>query len=200
MEWMRNLCKVIPMIPVVFLPVRFAEAQSRYRIQPASCWKVDSVNATWDIVENTRYFIEGDTSISGKPFFKLYKSGVAHYDKPFYYNHVYVGALRDGDDKIFFIRKNKTTESTLFDFNLKVGDTIKSAVGRGKKIIAVDTLQNGRRVFYHAKDHYNLGFLIEGIGSNGGLFNSGSAYVWLHSWMRLPACLPLSYMTFRGKG
>jgi hypothetical protein len=111
----------------------------------------------------------------------LYKSGVAIYDKPFYYNHVYVGALRDDDNKIFFIKKNKTAESTLFDFNLKVGDTIKSAVGKGKKIIAIDTLQNGRRVFYHSKDHYNLDFLIEGIGSNGGLFNTGSSYVFIHS-------------------
>lgn len=177
----RLICKVILMVQVTFLLILPAEAQSRYPIQPTSCWKVDSVSSTWDIVENTKYFIEGDTSITGTKFFKLYKSGVAHYDKPFYYNHVYVGALRDADDKVFFIRKNRATETTLFDFNLKVGDIIKSAVGNGKKIISIDTLQNGRRVFYHARDHYNLGFLIEGIGSNGGLFNSGSSFVWLHS-------------------
>ena len=174
--------KTILLYSALFLSVIMtAQAQSRYPLQPTSCWKVDSVSATWKIVENTKYFLNGDTTIGNIKFFRLYKSGVAHYDHPFYYNNVYVGALRDSEDKIVFIKKTKTTESILFDFNVKVGDTIKSAIGKGKKIISIDTLQNGRRVFYHAKDHYNLGFLIEGIGSNGGLFNTGSSFVMIHS-------------------
>jgi hypothetical protein len=157
------------------------EAKSRYPLQSTSCWRVDSVSATWDIVENTRFFFNGDTSIGGLKFFKLYKTGVAHYDKPYYFKDLYVGALRDSDDKIFYIKKNNTIEILLFDFNLNVGDTVKSLIGKGKKIISIDTLQNGRKVFYHDKDHYNLGYFIEGIGSNGGLFSIGSSYIILHS-------------------
>jgi hypothetical protein len=182
MKCISRIERIVLLSSALFLLIIMAtEAQSRYPLQPTSCWKVDSVNATWKIVENTRYFFNGDTTIGSTRFFRLYKSGVAHYDIPFYYNNVYVGALRDSENKIFFIKKNKTVESILFDFNLKVGDTIKSTIGKGKKIISIDTLQNGRRVFYHAKDHYNLGFFIEGIGSNGGLFSTGSSFVMLHS-------------------
>jgi phosphatidylserine decarboxylase len=158
-----------------------AEAKSHYPLQPTSVWRVDSVDARWKIVENTRYFFNGDTLIGNVNFFKLYKSGVAQYDKPFYYDNVYVGAVRDENDKIFFIKKKKTVETLLFNFNLNVGDTIKSQIGKGKIIISIDTLQNGRRVFYHNRDHYNLGYFVEGIGSNGGLFSTGSSFITLHS-------------------
>jgi hypothetical protein len=161
--------------------VLVAEAKSHYPLQSTSAWRVDSVDAMWKIVENIRYFLNDDTLIGNVNYFKLYKSGVAQYNTPFYYDNVYVGALRDENDKIFFIKKKKTVETLLFDFNLNIGDTIKSRIGKGKTIIAIDTLQNGRRVFYHARDHYNLGYFVEGIGSNGGLFSTGSSYITLHS-------------------
>jgi hypothetical protein len=158
-----------------------AQNPSRFPIQPTSTWRVDSIDAMWKIVENTRYFINGDTSIDNKSYFKLYKSGVILFDTPYYYKDSYVGALRDDDNKIYFIKRKKEVETMLFDFNLKTGDTIQSFIGKGKKIISVDTIQNGRRAFYYAKDHYNLSYYIEGIGSNGGLFSAGSSYVFIHS-------------------
>lgn len=155
--------------------------KSRFPIQPTSVWRIDSVDAYWNIVENSKFFINGDTTVGSKQFFKLYKSGVAQYNTPFYYTNIYVGAIRDENNRIFFIKKNKTTELMLYDFNLKTGNTIKSLVNQGITIISINTLQNGRRIFYHNKDHYNLSLIIEGIGSNGGLFSSGSSFIILHS-------------------
>jgi hypothetical protein len=158
-----------------------AQNKSRYPIKPTSTWRVDSVDAMWKIVENTKYFINGDTSIESKSYFKLYKSGILLLDAPYSYKDIYVGALRDDDNKIFFVKRNKAVETMLFDFNLKAGDTIQSFIGKGKKIISVEPLQNGRKAFYYAKDHYNLSYYIEGIGSNGGLFSAGSSFVFIHS-------------------
>jgi hypothetical protein len=165
---------------LLFTLVITAQSNSRFPLQPSSTWRVDSVGM-WEIVENVRYFFNGDTTINNRRFFKLYKSGVLLFDTPYYYKDAYVGALRDNENKIYFIKKNKNIETLLFDFNLKIGDTIQSYIGKGKPIISIDTLQDGRRAFYYAKDHFNLGYYIEGIGSNGGLFSAGSAFVFIHS-------------------
>lgn len=174
--------KAILLCSAFFFSLLFTtQAKSRYPLLPSSTWRIDSIDAMWNIVENSRYFFNGDTLINNLNFFKLYKSGVAQYDTPFYYDNIYVGALRDDNDKMFFIKKNRQVETLLFDFNLSIGDTIKSHIGKDKIIVSIDTLQNGRRVFYHNRDHFNLGYFIEGIGANGGLFSAGSAYIILHS-------------------
>jgi hypothetical protein len=158
-----------------------AQLQSRFPLQPSSSWRVDSIDAFWNIAENTRYFIHGDTTIKSRKYFKLYKSGNIFLDVPFTYINYYYGAIRDEMSKTFFVKKNKTDETLLFDYNLNIGDTVKSSIGNGKIIQSIDTLQNGRRLFYYVKSKFQLGYFIEGIGSNGGLFSIGSAYVFIHS-------------------
>ncbi|MBN1414868.1 MAG: T9SS type A sorting domain-containing protein [Bacteroidales bacterium] len=158
-----------------------AQSGSRFPINPASAWRVDSMDAVWKIIEKTRYFIHGDTLINNLNYYKLYKSGVAFYDMPFYFSDVYVGAIREKNNSIYYIKKKKATEIGLYDFNLNVGDTIKSVIAKGKTIISVDSLPDGRKIFYYDIGHFTTGFLIEGIGTNGGLLSGGTSYIPLHS-------------------
>ena len=168
-----------------------AQNGSRFPITPASVWRVDSIDALWEIIENTRYFIHEDTLINNLNYYKLYKSGVAYYDMPFHYANVYVGAIREDDNNIYYIKKNRTTETWLYNFNLNVGDTVKSAIAKGKTVISIDTLPSGRKIFNYDLGHYTRGFLIEGIGTNGGLFSGGTSYIPLHSGER--ACYLICY-------
>ena len=68
----------------------------------------------------------------------------------------------------------------LFDFNLKLGDMIKSSIGKGRTILAIDSLMNGRRIFHYDISYFTTSYFIEGIGTNGGLFSEGSHYFVLH--------------------
>ena len=121
------------------------------------------------------YFIDGDTLINSLKYFKLYKSGVAYYDVPFYYEHIYTGAIRDSYNKFYYIEKDKDNEVLLFDFTVKIGDTIISGLNNQiSKIYSIDSLQDGRKVFNCFSSHHwggkcASGYIIEGIGHNGGL-------------------------------
>ncbi|MBN2762362.1 MAG: T9SS type A sorting domain-containing protein, partial [Bacteroidales bacterium] len=158
-----------------------AQAGNRFPVTAESTWRVDSVDALWRIIENTKYYIRDDTFINTRNYFKIYKSGVAFYDLPFYYNNIYVGAIREEDNKVYYIKKSRRTESWLYDFNLEVGDTIKSDIAQGNTIKLIDTLPGGRKILYYDLGHYTEAFLIEGIGTNGGLLSGGTGYIPLHS-------------------
>jgi hypothetical protein len=66
-------------------------------------------------------------------------------------------------------------ELLLFDFDLKIGDTFVSALNKQEsQIIKIDTLPDGRKIFECYKSNTwggkcGNGFIIEGIGNNGGL-------------------------------
>lgn len=101
---------------------------------------------------------------------------MAFYDTYFYYNNVYVGALRDESNKFYYIVKNNTTEKMLYDFDLKVGDTITTDFGKGFPIKKIDTLSDGRRrLLYQSEvcagccpaDEF-----VEGIGHWGGIMEN----------------------------
>lgn|GEM_PF-2871141 len=158
-----------------------AQTGSSFSVTPSSAWRVDSIDAEWNIFEQTKFFVQGDTLINSLNYFRLYKSGVAYYDSPFWYNNVYVGAIRESDNKIYYLKKDRTTEAWLYDFNLDVGDTIKAAIATGQTILSIDTLPGGRRIFNYDLGHYTMGFLIEGIGTNGGLLSGGTSYIPWHS-------------------
>lgn len=156
---------------MLFLMSQKAWEQNRFAIKATSVWRVDSllIGIKLESFEKTKYHIEGDTSISSVKYFKLYKSGVAYFGQPVYYKYVYVGAIRDNDNKIYFIKKNKISEEKLYDFNLKPGDTIKSIINKSHIIESVDTLLDGRKIFELA---LSRSFIVEGIGGSCGLLRN----------------------------
>lgn len=161
----------------------FVHAQNnrQFSISPASVWRVDSIDSNWKINENTKYFIRGDTIINFCEYLKLYKSGVAYYDVPFYYSDVYVGAIREENKKIYYLKKKTSKELWLYDFNLHTGDTIKSSIAKGNTILSIDSLPSGRKIFNYNFGHYTTGYIVEGIGTNGGLLSGGTSFIPLHS-------------------
>ena len=157
------------------------QTPSRFPVSPDSKWKITEV--TYDVGESQtkildkyEYFINSDTLINSQQYYKLYKTGIAYYDTPFYYENIYTGAIRDDSNRIYLVDKDESVEVLLFDYNLKLGDTILSEVGKGAIINDLDSLADGRKIFISRP--YICGGccatigLIEGIGQYGGLFET----------------------------
>lgn len=133
--------------------------------------------------------ISGDTTIGSFVYHKLYQSGnincVPCSPPGINYSNVYAGAFRQDipNKKVYLYLGG--TDILAYDFNLNVGDTIKTCLtGGGVCINAIDSVLVGNK--YHKAFNFNCGSLvgndklIEGIGSTFGLlqyvcpFESGS--------------------------
>jgi hypothetical protein len=107
------------------------------------------------------YAITADTICVGSNCYKRTFYGCDDY-------HIYFGALREQDQKVYFIIGNE--ERLVYDFSLKIGDTFLALDWSDTNIIVVsdiDTIQiNGgyRKIFYFG-DSETDNFWIEGIGS-----------------------------------
>lgn len=164
-----------------FTHLLLAENASRFPINSTSEWRIN-----YEIMEDTihldgneifRIYVKDDTLINSKTYFKLYKSGYAYYNPIFTFDNVYIGAIRDENNKYYFIEKNNTSENLLYDFDIETGDTIFSLVEKGMVVTSIETLDNNRKkINFHKTDfqhgecmNLNNTYLIEGIGSMGGL-------------------------------
>jgi hypothetical protein len=142
-------------------------------------WNVLTVIVSWPnpwdtLCYTSTYKIAGDTVINGQFYNKLFKS-----DEEFPVNWNYYGGLREENEKVWHIGANNYPESQLYDFSLNAGDTvfflfepmvvdsvvIKPVNGEDRKHIYFTYLQ-----MPSFKEYW-----IEGIGSNRGLLESGSA-------------------------
>lgn len=160
-----------------------AQNPSRFPLKPTSEWRVnyevmdtDTTHISGD--EIYKVFIDNDTIINELTYYKLFKTGIAYYDTIYQFNRIYVGAIRDDNNRFFFIKKNTSTEEMLYDFDLKTGDTIKTTIEKDMAVTSVDTLADGRKKINIRKTNFRHGecinwnntYLIEGIGSMGGIF------------------------------
>jgi hypothetical protein len=153
--------------------------QSRFSIKPTSEWRInyefwgtvdpeDHVNGD----EEYKYFINGDTIIDSRNYFKLFKSGVMYLDSPFQYENKYVGAIRDTINIFLFIPAKKTVEDTLYNFDLKKDDFFNQI-----QVYRIDTLKDGRQYFLMDIMNVHCGSqnaIVEGIGWLGGLLEGNS--------------------------
>ena len=147
----------------------YTQENSRFPINPTAVWKMYYSGQYEEIFE---YYIDNDTLLNSHKYYKLFKSGVAYYDTPFYYNGIYVGAIRDDDNKFFYVKKNELSEVQLFDFNLEPGDTIQTLIGKGYVVSIIDTLPDGRKRFGHGGIcvfYCPVLQIVEGIGHAGGI-------------------------------
>lgn len=155
--------------------------QGPFEIKPTSVWKIDKLinviskkdkRAGGD--ESYILFVNQDTVINTFTYYKIYKTGILFTDNSsISYQNQYVGAVRQSGKKVFYIEKNGNAGQLLYDFDLRVGDTIKGLVAKGHRVDSIDILPDGRKWFHlsktmlHAMDQY----IVEGIGSSGGLLN-----------------------------
>ena len=122
------------------------------------------------IKEEVKFYCEGDTIINDELYNKLYYKGVASY--PEWAKRElsgYYGPIRNDtiNKQVWFGNR------ILYDFNLQIGDSIKSDWEYGGPILSIDSVLYCDK--YHRRYNYKCEysdsmFLIEGIGSIYGLF------------------------------
>lgn len=163
--------------------IAFAKAfsQNPYSIKPSSVWEIDKHTNVISQKDNRlngdetyKLFIDGDTTLADKQYMKFYKTGILYLESSSVsYTHQYFGSVRQEGQKIYYIEKNKTTANLLFDFDMKAGDGVKGIIAHDHIVTSVETMPNGRKKFNLSKSmlHAMNQFIIEGIGTTGGLFN-----------------------------
>lgn len=171
------------MLVLLFTGSGMAGAQSRFPIKATSVWRINyefpryewTTHANGD--EEYKYFIGGDTLIGGKPYFKLMKTGVLFLDTPFKVENKYMGAIRDSENKYYFVEKNSESERLLYDFDVTVGGNIADSDGSLRQVSEIETLDNGRKKYLFDFITVHCGSantVIEGIGWLGGLLEGNS--------------------------
>lgn len=178
------ICLVVMMS---FILTVSGQTSSRFPILPTSVWRVNYeyncsglafVHEQGD--EEYKYFVDGDTLIDGRTYFRLFKSGIIYLDSPFEYQHKYVGALRDSSNRFFYVEKSKTNEILLYNFEAGSGEVIcQSEAGMNYYVLDVAALENGRKRYIVDVLTVHCGStntLIEGIGWLGGLLEGNACY------------------------
>jgi len=142
---MKIFCPFLLSMAFVLLCESEASAQTNvYHPFPDSAfWRVDYYKQPFQMDWCFKhyyfhYYIFGDTIINSKIYKKIFRSNVltnvpgcsAYGQPPASPPSGYVGSIRDDSaaNKTYFIFKNTNTDSLLYDYNLKVGDTIKGAL------------------------------------------------------------------------
>lgn len=164
-----------------------AEQGSRFPIQPNAVWRINFEYSCMDEgfshqegdVEY-KYFIDGDTLIGSKSYYKLYQSGIIFLETPLEFNNKYMGAIRDSSDHFYYVEGSKISERLLYNFAAKTGELICSESDGTEYIVGgIDTLEDGRMKYYIDVMTVNCGSancLIEGIGWLGGLLEGNACY------------------------
>lgn len=167
---------------IIFLSLTISAQQaSRFPIKPGSVWRInyefccgeDGFNHQ-NGDEEYKYYIDGDTVINSKNYFKLYKTGILFLDSPFPINHKYICAIRDTANKFYFVDEGENSEVLLYDFDAEVGEPLQPD---GFPVDEIDTLENGRKRYYFFIITVHCGSantIIEGIGWLGGLLEGNS--------------------------
>ncbi len=156
--------------------------------EDSASWVTDNYsNFCFGYCASGFYEMKGDTLLNAQTYHKLYVSGGSFYyisypvvpnpgvvGASFFYSCNYTGAIRQDslNKKVYFIDANMTSDTLLYDFNLALGDTVRSWYMRYTPqwlliVSGIDSiLINGN---YHKRFTLyepNLGqtSLIEGVG------------------------------------
>ena len=177
----------IVLILVLFSTQLVAQQASRFPIQPTSVWRInyeyscmseEFVHESGD--SEYKYFVNGDTLINAKTYYKLYKSGVLYLESPVEFSNKYMGAIRDSADRFFYVEEKSASERLLYNFAANIEDPIcPDCDGMDYRVSYIDTLSDGRKVFYIDVMTVHCGSanrLVEGIGWLGGLLEGNACY------------------------
>jgi len=148
---------------------------------------------TYSIITTNQYFFRGDTLIGDIKFRKLYNNRIA---EKFTYEtdsaviildttDIYSGAMRQDipNKKVYFVFNSEVEEKLLYDFDLKLGDSIiiYTTLEKTGTVSCIDSILYYDR--YHKYYHINVGGLgnaiciVEGIGNSDGLILEKDIYM-----------------------
>jgi hypothetical protein len=181
------------LIALLLLLISFStQAQT---IDPASEWRTDysrvEVGSEWYCFnEYYKDFIDGDTILNSKEYYKIYHSGYTYQGwcgypgSYYYYEHSLHGYLREENDKWYIFYENQ--DMLMFDFTLETGDTLKGfqAYYCPYDIIvySVDSIiidgDYKKRLQLSCGGLINAAYLIEEIGATTGLWAPIYQFEW----------------------
>lgn len=144
--------------------------------------------------DDFQYFLRGDTVVGAQLYNKVYKTGKGNtyiagmYTCPpwcgnfqySYYSNTYEGGIRNdvGQKKVYYLPPNATQDTLLYDFDLKLGDTLSPSwlsFGNPVYVTGVDSILVGglyhKRFDLSASSFPNEVTIIEGIGGSLGLLS-----------------------------
>lgn len=164
-----------------------AQEASRFPIQKTSVWHInyeyrcegfEYTHESGD--QEYKYFINGDTLIADRTYFKLYKTGILYLEKPIEVKNKYMGAIRESANRVYFVKERTSAEHMIYNFDAKVGEPLCSECDGPDYIVGdIVTLDNGRKKFYIDVITVHCGSanaLIEGIGWLGGFLEGNACY------------------------
>jgi hypothetical protein len=151
-------------------------------------WKESKTGYQCSCCSDYQIFITGDTLISSTTYHKLQKTGIK-YQEDLFGNctsiiqsniNQYVGCFRNDttNKRIYYLPPFTTTDTILYDFNLVLGDTIKTYLsgftGEDWLVTNIDSVLLGSQ--YHKRFKLNNCFpktlyIIESMGSTFGLLS-----------------------------
>ena len=129
----------------------------------------------WDTIYWTETFkLTGDTIISEQTYKKVFFS-----EEEIPMNWEYEGGIREEDKKVWYFPKYGNGETMIYDFTVNVGDTVGYLY---QAVMVVDSITfheisgvERKHIYFSYIDFSPYTELwIEGIGSNYGIFSSGS--------------------------
>ncbi|MFH0893478.1 MAG: T9SS type A sorting domain-containing protein [Bacteroidota bacterium] len=173
------------LIAILFISVAQARGQGYHKLlETEKYWDIAYTSGgTVCNIDNGmayRYFISGDTLISGKSYslfsrYHMSSVSVNPYCPPFIVDTIsqfYTLFLKeDTITKQVFVYAN-SQDNLIYDFSLDSGDTLQSSYAGGDSILTIDSVitslfpdGSNRKTFYLNSGH----FYIEGIGAANGL-------------------------------
>lgn len=159
----------------LFISMAFISKAQNYFGNDA-CWTEFWVNPNTEITEGkSQYYLSGDTILNNKTYRKVIGRSPNNLAQPTYY----IGAIREESGKVFKQYTDYETmvmgEFLLYDFTVKVGDTIRSTspsgeLSRKPVVTKIDTIElltgeKRKRFSFNGASEW-----IEGIGSINGFF------------------------------
>jgi hypothetical protein len=167
-------------------------------------WRVDAkASDTFTGCKESYYYkyqLIGDTLIDGNSLSKLYRTDTEirnNMDDTCYVWHFgatlgYVGAIEqnENDRIVYLVRKGKLEKEVLFNYNLKVGDTLRSTLSSG--VGCPDIVQSLDPLIIGSETYLKWTFLdcgdneshvIEGIGTSWGLVEKMKDQGFLNSFL-----------------
>lgn len=147
-------------------------------------WKVmftSSALGCQPLVAEYQYTMEGDTIFSSVTYKKIFRTGYTNNSFCYYGPFGYIGSIREDNNKHIYLRlPNSNSDTLIYDFNLSVGDTVKSYLNYNCidpiTVISIDsiliqTTYRKRLNLYGITCGVMDVSIIEGIGSTRGLLD-----------------------------
>jgi Secretion system C-terminal sorting domain len=176
--------KYLPLVLLIISSLRGFSQASVYHpfsLDKKTEWRTDyfsndCIDQAYALCYSIRHYSEGDSIVDSLKYTKIYNDGIGYFpDTVTYQIHSIVGLIREDtfNKKLYFIFDGSSIEYLLYDFDLFVGDTVVTFLNVDLVVASIDSILLGNE--YHKKINFDnsfphLIFIVEGLGSQGGLF------------------------------